>query len=71
MTEVILSIVERRELEKDEVDAKVPAPTDAEIQKLFEDNKDDLQGQTLEQVKPQIVEYIKGEKGGARFEIRV
>jgi protein-disulfide isomerase len=54
------------QLEKDEVDAKVPAATDAEIQKVFEDNKEDLQGQTLEQVKPQILEYLKAEKAQGR-----
>ncbi len=54
------------QLEKDEVEAKVPAPTDAEIQKLYDDNKEELQGQTLEQVKPQIVEYIKDEKSTGR-----
>ncbi|MCC6764121.1 MAG: thioredoxin domain-containing protein [Deltaproteobacteria bacterium] len=54
------------QLEEDEVAKKVPAPSDAEIQKLYDDNKEDLQGQTLEQVKPQIVEYLKAEKGQAR-----
>lgn len=54
------------QLEKDEIEAKVPAPSDAEIQKLYDDNKEDLQGQTLEQVKPQILEYLKAEKGQAR-----
>jgi len=54
------------QLEKDEVDAKVPNPTDAEIQKVYDENKDELQGQTLEQVKPQIVEYLKAEKAQGR-----
>jgi len=54
------------QLEKDEIDAKVPAPTDAEIQKVYDENKDELQGQTLDQVKPQVVEYIKGEKAQVR-----
>ena len=54
------------QLDKDEVDAKVPAPSDAEIQKVYDENKDDLQGQTLEQVKPQIVEYLKADKAQAR-----
>jgi protein-disulfide isomerase len=58
--------VSTAQLEKDEIDAKVPAPSDAEIQKLYDDNKEELQGQTLEQVKPQIVEYLKAEKGQAR-----
>ena len=54
------------QLEKDEVEAKVPAPSDADIQKVYDDNKEDLQGQTLEQVKPQIVEYLKAEKAQGR-----
>jgi protein-disulfide isomerase len=54
------------QLEKDEIDAKVPAPTDAEMQKVYDDNKEDLQGQTLEQVKPQIIEYLKAEKAQGR-----
>ncbi|MCC6848448.1 MAG: thioredoxin domain-containing protein [Deltaproteobacteria bacterium] len=54
------------QLEEDEIAKKVPVPSDAEIQKLYDDNKEDLQGQTLEQVKPQIVEYLKAEKGQAR-----
>jgi protein-disulfide isomerase len=49
-------------LEKQEVDDKVAAPTDAEIQKVYDDNKDQLKGQTLEQLKPRIVEYLKGQR---------
>src|SRR5262245_66160582 len=51
-----------------EVIAKVPQPTDAEIQKLYDENKAQLQGQTLEQVKPRIVEFIKQQKGAERQE---
>jgi protein-disulfide isomerase len=40
----------------------VPAPTDAEIQKVYDENKEELQGQTLEQVKPQIVQYLRNSK---------
>jgi protein-disulfide isomerase len=54
------------QLEKDEVDAKVPNPSDADIQKVYDENKEQLQGQTLDQVKPQIVEYLKGEKSQVR-----
>ncbi len=54
------------QLEKDEIESKVPTPSDAEIQKVYDDNKEDLQGQTLEAVKPQIVEYLKAEKGQGR-----
>jgi protein-disulfide isomerase len=49
-----------------EVIAKVAEPTDAEIQKVYDDNKAQLQGQTLEQVKPRIVEFLKQQKGAGR-----
>jgi len=54
------------QLEKDEVEAKVPTPSDADIQKVYDENKEELQGQALEQVKPQIVEYLKAEKAQGR-----
>ena len=45
-------------LEKQEVDAKVAAPTDAEIQKVYDD--------TLDQLKPRIIEYLKGQRTAER-----
>lgn len=53
-------------LAKAEIDAKVTAPNDAEIQNIYDENKDDLEGQTLEQVKPRIVDFLKAQKGAAR-----
>jgi len=53
-------------LEKKEIDDKVGEPTDAEIQKVYDDNKAQLGGQTLEQVKPRIVQYLKQQKEAAR-----
>src|SRR5947208_11221895 len=53
-------------LEKQEVDAKVAAPTDAEIQKVYDDNKEQLKGQTLDQLKPRIIEYLKGQRTAER-----
>jgi protein-disulfide isomerase len=53
-------------LEKTEVTDKVPAPTDADVQKVYDENKAQLQGQTLEQIKPRIVEYLKNQKVGER-----
>src|SRR5213595_3324567 len=47
------------ELEKQEVAAKVAEPTDEEIQKVYDANKAQLGSQTLEQIKPRIVEYLK------------
>jgi protein-disulfide isomerase len=54
------------QLEQQEITDKIPAPTDAEIQKLFDDNKAQLQGQTLDQLKPRIVEYLKQQKQAER-----
>jgi protein-disulfide isomerase len=55
-----------QQLEQTEVTAKVPAPTDAEIQQVYDANKSQLGGQTLEQVKPRIVEYLKDQKAEER-----
>jgi len=46
------------ELTKVEIIAKVPQPTDAAIQKVYDENKEQLQGAPLDQVKPQIVEFL-------------
>jgi protein-disulfide isomerase len=53
-------------LEKAEITDKVPAPSDADVQKMYDENKAQLQGQTLEQIKPRIVEYLKNQKEEAR-----
>jgi protein-disulfide isomerase len=53
-------------LEKEEVEAKVTEPTEDEIQKVYDENKAQLGGQTLEQTKPRIVAYLKQEKAEAR-----
>jgi protein-disulfide isomerase len=53
-------------LEKEEIDAKVAEPTDDEIQKVYDENKAQLGGQTLEQSKPRIVAYLQQEKAEAR-----
>jgi protein-disulfide isomerase len=54
------------QLEAQEVTAKVVAPTDAEIQQVYDANKAQLQGQTLDAVKPRIVEFLKEQKMAAR-----
>jgi len=46
------------ELKKQEITAKAGAPTEAEIQEVYEANKEDLNNAPLEAVKPQIVEYL-------------
>jgi protein-disulfide isomerase len=55
-------------LEEQEVVAKVPEPTDADVQKVYDENKDRLEGQTLDMVKPRIVAYLKGQQGAQRRE---
>lgn len=48
---------------KANVDAKLEAPADAEIQKLFDESKGRLPPEvTFEQVKPQIVDYLQKDK---------
>ncbi|MBI3769855.1 MAG: DsbA family protein [Deltaproteobacteria bacterium] len=54
-------------LQKAEIESKVTAPTDEEIQKVFDDNKAQLKDQTLEQVKPQIVTYLNGQRAQDRL----
>ena len=55
-------------LQQQEIDAKIAAPTDADIQKLYDENKEQLGGATLESMKPRIVEYLKAQKGAERRE---
>jgi protein-disulfide isomerase len=54
------------QLEQQEVTAKVTPPTDAEIQQVYDANKAQLQGQTLEAVKPRIVEFLNEQKAQQR-----
>ena len=49
-------------LETQEIDAKVTDPTDEEIQKVYDANKAQLAGQTLDQVKPRIIQYLKQQR---------
>ena len=54
------------QLEATEITAKVPEPSDAEVQKVYDENKSQLGNQTLDQVKPRIVEFLKQQKAGER-----
>jgi protein-disulfide isomerase len=56
------------QLEATEITAKAGEPTDAEIQQVYDANKAQLQGQTLEAVKPRIVEFLKEQKAAGRKE---
>ena len=55
-------------LQKLEVTDKLTAPTDAEIQKVYDDNKEQLGEATLESIKPRIIDYIKEQKAAERRE---
>jgi len=53
-------------LEKQEIESKIPAATDAEIKKVYDDNKEQLGEATLDSVKPQILDYLKQQKEAER-----
>ena len=53
-------------LEEQEIVGKIPDPSDADVQKVYDENKDRLEGQSLDQIKPRIVAYLKGQQGMQR-----
>ena len=55
------------QLQQTEVVEKVPAPNDDEVKKLYEDNKDQLGGQSFDDVKEKLVEYMKNRGAQARY----
>ncbi len=50
------------QLQQTEIVDKIPPPNDADIQRVYDDNKDQLEGASLDQVKDQIVEYLLRQK---------
>ncbi|MCW5892410.1 MAG: thioredoxin domain-containing protein [bacterium] len=58
--------ISSEQLVQTEINAKVPEPSDAEVQKVYDDNKAQLGGQTLDAVKPRIVEFLKQQKAEER-----
>src|SRR6185436_11542850 len=50
------------DLVKQQIQSKVAPATDAEIQQVYEENKQQLGGATLDQVKDRIVEYLGAQK---------
>jgi protein-disulfide isomerase len=54
------------ELRAQEIDAKIGEPEDSEVEAVYEANKAQLQGQTLEQIKPRIVDYLKSRQAAER-----
>lgn len=55
------------QLQDTEIVAKVPAPSDADVQKLYDDNKDQLGGQSMEDVHDKLVDYLKSRAAQARY----
>lgn len=55
------------QLQETEILAKVPAPSDDEVKKLYDDNQDQLGGQSFDDVKEKLVEYLKGRGAQARY----
>ena len=53
-------------LMKAEVIEKITAPTDDEIKKVYEENKEALQNAPLDSVKTKIVDYLKTQRSGQR-----
>ncbi len=51
-----------------EVDAKIEAPTDREIATFFEENKSQLGGKTLDDIKPSIETYLRQARAADRRE---
>lgn len=54
-------------LQQTQVIDKVPAPADDEVKKLFDDNQEQLEGQSFEDVKERLVEFLKGRGTQTRY----
>jgi protein-disulfide isomerase len=55
------------QLQQSEIVDKVPAPSDADVQKLYDDNKEQLGGQSFEDVKDKLVDYLKSRAAQSRY----
>lgn len=49
------------EYQKEIMSVTVPEPTDAQVQTIYDENKEQLGGKALEEVKGRIVEYLKNQ----------
>ena len=56
---------------KQEVEAKAAAPTETEIQELYDANARKLRGRTLEEVRPDIVNALTQQKQQERFQVYI
>jgi protein-disulfide isomerase len=54
------------DLRKTEIEAKVPEPSDDQIQKLYDQNKAQLGTQTLDELKPKIKAYLQNQGAAGR-----
>lgn len=54
-----------------EVRSRVPEPTASQIQAVYDANRQALAGRTVAEVRPQIVEFIKGEAEGKAIEAHI
>jgi protein-disulfide isomerase len=50
-----------QDLQKEIMSAPVDEPTDEQVQKVFDENKEQLGGKSLDEVKGRIVEYLKNQ----------
>jgi protein-disulfide isomerase len=53
-------------LVKAEITDKIPTPSDADIKKVYDENKEALQNAPLEAVKSQIVDFLRGQQAQGR-----
>lgn len=60
--------ISRDQLVKQEVDDKIPEPADAEIEQVYNSNKERLGGKPLAEAKPTIVTFLKGQKRQAQMQ---
>lgn len=55
-----------QEFQQELLSAPVPEPTDADVQKIYDENKEQLGGKSLDEVKGRIVEYLKNQARAQR-----
>jgi hypothetical protein len=60
--------ISREQLIQQEVDAKIPEPSAADIEQLYNANKARLGGKSLEEAKSSIVSHLKGQKRQAQMQ---
>ncbi|MGD9764038.1 MAG: DsbA family protein [Candidatus Binatia bacterium] len=56
------------QLQQTEITGKIPPPSDADVQKLYDDNREQMFGRTLDSVKGDLVSYLQRRSAQARTE---